>query len=541
MSDKRKMEPFNFKILELNPERLAPLRPTTSLNIFNTNSKEFDENGLFSTLTFGVPGDDRRDYQFSYVDLKCDIFHPYAMYIFKSLKRLYIEIMTRKAYAVWDEELNDFVRANPLQGNTGFNFFFQYWDKINHRRTKSRTRDLLIDVLEKNKGKWLTRYVLILPAGLRDIDFGATGKIKKDPINNEYLRLIGVANNNPKYPLGNLPDNDQTRGVLQDAFNKIYDYFRQMVNGKTGFWQAKLSTRAVFYGTRNVITSNAPATEDASSPQAYDVNRTVIGFYQHCKSIEPKTISLLKNGFISKVFGGNLKARLVNTKTLNSEWVEVSRATYDLWSSSEGLAKIINRLVAKENRNKPILIDGYYIGLVYLDDTSFKFFHGLEELPLEFNKKNVYPITLLELVYLSGYLDWNKYPTYVTRYPAITIGSIYPSKPYVKTSTKGLVRQELGDDFKPKGVEFICYEYPDRFREQFVESMSPHVVRWGLLGADADGDTSSYNAVMTDEAIAEANYILSTVEAYIDPAGGLKTSFNIPPLKAVFHNLLRRD
>jgi hypothetical protein len=395
--------------------------------------------------------------------------------------------------------------------------------------------------LEKNKDKWLTRYVLILPAGLRDIDFSASGKIKKDPINNEYLRLIGVANNNPKYPLGNLGDNDQARSVMQDAFNKVYDYFKQMSSGKTGFWQSKFSTRAVFYGTRNVLTSNAPVAEDASTPQACDINRTVLGFYQHCKSIEPKTINLLKNGFISKVFTGNLRARLTNRKTLMSEWVDLTRATYDLWTSSEGLSKIINRLVAKENRNKPVLVDDYYIGLVYLDETGFRFFHGIEELPVTKSKKNVYPITLLELVYISGYRDWDKYPTYITRYPAITIASIYPSKPYIKTTAKGLIRQELGDDFNPLGQEYICYEYPDRESNQYIESMSPHVTRYILLGADNDGDTGSNNTVMTDEAIEEANRILSTVEAYLDPAGGLKTSFNIPPLKAVFHNLLRRD
>lgn len=535
------MEPFNFKILELTPERLQKIRPTTSLNIFETNSREFDENGLFSTLTFGVPGDDRRDFQFSYIDLKADIFHPYAIYIFKSLKRLYIEILTGKAYATWDDELKDFVRANPLEGKTGFNFFAEYWSKIVHKRTRSRIRDLLIDKLEKNKDKWLTRYVLILPAGLRDIDFSATGKIKKDPVNNEYLRLIGVSNNNPKYPLGNLPDNNQARGVLQDAFNKVYDYFKQMSSGKTGFWQAKFATRAVFYGTRNVLTSNAPVSEDASSPQALDVNRTVLGFYQHCKSIEPKTINLLKNGFISKVFTGNLKARLTNRKTLMSEWVDLSRATYDLWTSSEGLSKVINRLVAKENRNSPVLVDDYYIGLVYIDESGFKFFHGLDELPITKSKKNVYPITLLELVYVSGYKDWDKYPTYITRYPAITIASIYPSKPYVKTTAKGLIRQELGDDFNPLGPEYICHEYPDRESTQFIESMSPHVTRYVLLGADNDGDTGSNNTVMTDEAIAEANRILSTIEAYLNPAGGLKTSYDIPPLKAVFHNLLRRD
>ena len=91
------MNPFNISVLNLTKEKLTTIRPTTSLNIFDGNSKEFDENGLFSILTYGVPGEDRRDRQFSYIDLKTLIFHPFAIFIFKRIKSLYAGILTGKS------------------------------------------------------------------------------------------------------------------------------------------------------------------------------------------------------------------------------------------------------------------------------------------------------------------------------------------------------------------------------------------------------------------------------------------------------------
>lgn len=534
------MNPFNISVLSLTKEKLATLRPTVSLNIFDSNSREFDENGLFSALTYGIPGEDRRDRQFSYVDLKTLIFHPFAIFIFKRLKTLYWGILSGRVYATWDTTLKDFTRSVPGEGNTGYAFFCQYWQQIEWTRTASRKRNLLIDTLLKYKDQWMTQYVLILPAGLRDIDTSVKGRISKDPINNEYLRLIATANSIQQLDLQADKSRDQTRLIMQDAFNNIYDSIMVLLKGKSGFIQRKWATRSVFYGTRNVITAMAPCNEDAGSPNAMGINSTVIGIYQHCKSIEPVTIHYVMTGFISKVFQPNHQALVTDPKTLKSVVIEVNSETYDQWNSSEGITKVINRLSAPETRHQPIIIGGHYIGLVYLGPGVFKFIHGIEELPLGYDRKLVKPITLVELIYISGYRFWNTYPTYVTRYPAITIGSIYPSYPHVRTTTVAEVRHELGDNWEPLGEDYVAYQYPRRDVATFIESMSPNITRLNLLGADNDGDMVSNNSVMTDESIAEAKSILSKTNAYLQPSGGFKTTLSIEPLEAVMHNFTSR-
>ena len=98
-------------------------------------------------------------------------------------------------------------------------------------------------------------------------------------------------------------------------------------------------------------------------------------------------------------------------------------------------------------------------------------------------RKDVRPITFVELLYLSVFSDANSIPVFVTRYPVINYGGVYPSYVYLKSTVLGEVRKELGDDWQETGL--IANQFPIK-DTQFMNSMSPARKHLGRLGADFD-------------------------------------------------------
>lgn len=489
MSSPREL-PFNISILKLSQQRLQFTRPVTSLDIFDGATRNFHDDGLFSTAIFGRFGEDKRDKTFSYVDVKTDILHPIIYENFCKLRNFYKEIATGKAYAVWDDVAKDFVPSDSIDGKTGYSFFINHCLDIEFKPTKSNIRRIYIQVIEKYKEDAKTRQVLILPAGLRDIDVGDDGRYQQHEVNDVYRRLIGVSNLLGNAVSGVDDDNpalNQSRLTLQNAFNGVFDIFKNIVKGKGGFGQNKWASRRIYNGTQNVISAMDPSVADLDAPNAMNINDTVVGMFQLAKAIEPVTVYYLRNSIVGSIFdtSGSARGFLVNKDTLVPEFVTVNPKNIDLWTSYEGLAKIIELMRENSYRHKPIVIDGYYLALVYRGpDGTFRVFNDIRELPPERSIKDVHPITYYELLYLSGYREWNKFPAFVTRYPITSIGSIYPGFSYVKTTVNGEVRKELGMDWELLGDSYIAYEYPMLELPVYMDTMSPNLTRLQDLGAD---------------------------------------------------------
>lgn len=537
--------PANISLLVPTDEKVRALRPTRSLDIFEGgNINNFHEDGLFSVSTFGRVGSDDRDLKFSFINLKTNIFHPY---IYKSLNRLrgfYEEIMSSKAYAKWNEELKDFELSDPINGDTGFAFFYSKWKDIVFKSTGSDVRDLRISLLEKFKERAVTNRVLVLPAGLRDVQVDQDGGVKQGEINEFYRTLISVSNT-VDGNAGNSRVLDNTRMTMQREFNKIFDYIIGLLEGKGGFFQQKWGARRIFYGTRNVLTAMDTSVPVLGAPNAVTINQTMCGLYQVMKGALPKTIHWLLSGWLSQVFQGKEgEALLVNPNTLHREYVSLDSDTIDKWTTSAGLEKIINGYTDRSARLQPVMVDKYYIGLVYRGpDNTFKFFNDIDDLPKDkgFKKEDVHPISLCELLYIAGYKDWNKLGAFTTRYP---IGqghsSIYASFIYVKNTVKGQMRYELGPDWERIGEEYVAPEYPtfDEEEPMFLDSLVPHTSRIEGLVGDYDGDTGSLNITFTDEAIKEIGENLNKLSAYINTrSGGFLASPMVDTVQRVIFNM----
>jgi hypothetical protein len=534
--------PFNVKLLKLDAGQLRLLKPITTLDRFDgASTGNFHDKGLFSTEIFGRVGEDARDETFAYIPLKTKILHPVIYNRLERLKRLYIGILSGKQYATWDPKEKDFFPADETEGETGFQFFMSHWEEIEFPKGNSEIRKMRVRLMDKYRDEAVIENVLVMPAGLRDAEIDHLDRIQEHEINKSYQRLINISNTISKGSRNDSEVFNTARFAQQVAFNEIYRIIEEMLTGKKGFIQGKWGSRRIINGTRNVITSmdiSTPALDADNYPGPDD---TVLGLWQTSRGALPVTINRLQQGILSNAFGdveGNV--RLIDPKTLKSEGVQVGTQTYDRWTTTEGLEKVIASQSMVELRAKPVTIENRYLALVYKpkEPLVFKVFYDIDDLPEGFSRDDVYPLTYEELIYLSNYRGWNDLRVISTRYPITNEGSSYVSKVYVRTTVNSESRVELDESWEPmeaKGNTALVY--PVFEPEQYIDSAMVHPYRLEGLGGDYDGDTISNNILYTREAIEEVDNFLNSRAAHVDPAGGLRGSASIDTSALVMHNI----
>ena len=479
--------PFNVTLFDPSDDRLSRIRPTRVVDIYDGQTNNFHEDGLYSLLTYGDVQGGQRDSRFSYIELNTEVFHPFLFRQILRIKGFYKEILSGKKYATWNAKEGDFVASNALDGETGFGFFYKHYPSIKFQPTGSSERQLRIDLLKKFMGRHYLKRHLVIPAGLRDIEINDAGRAVETEINELYRKIIAISRtlsagaNDINDPL-----NDRGRYNLQVACDEIFELIYKMVTGKRGFIQKKFASRNVVDGTRNVITGLDSSSASLNDPRQVTANHTMFGLFQTMRGVLPVTVNRVKNGFLSEVLSeGAREANLVNPDTLEAEQVVLSTASQDKWNTIEGIKKLIYNFSYDGLRHKNILIEGRYIGLVYQDDTVFKFFHDIRELPENFSKDNVRPITWGEFFYQAIYRSIDKFTACVTRYPVTGAGSTYACYPYVKTTVAGLKLKELNNLWEEDEGDTGCLEYPDAVNKlPWVDSMCPATSRIKLLGGD---------------------------------------------------------
>jgi len=529
--------PFNIDLLELNEKTISGLVPVTSLDIFEGMSRNLHNAGLFSILIFGRIGSPARTSRFSYIDIKATIFHPTIYRALVQLKSLYAEIIQGKSYAVWNDEIKDFVKSNQLEGSTGFYFFDQHWRDIEFNQTGSDSRAINIELIKTKKEKAMTDKIIVMPAGLRDVEVEEDGRVTVNEINNFYKKLLSLANTISDVNIDkNIEMFDSVRYRMQTTFNDLYDHIESLIKGKRKLLMGKWASRRIQYGTRNVITSSDLTSRSLNDPGSVKFNDTICGLYQYIKAIGPIGVYSLKNGFLKNVFTSPQNpAILVNKNTLRKEHVKVSTEIFDLWMSDEGIEKIINLFSEESLRHDFLEINDHYIGLIYKGPGVFRLFQDIMDLPEGFNKNHVTPITFAELLYCSVYAGSKKYPALVTRYPVTGFGSIYVSNVYLKPTHKVEVRHPLADDWQKDPYAPTAYTFPTK--TEFINSISPHPSKLQRLNADFDGDTSSLNITYSDEAIDEAGEYMASSRYYVGSDGNITFSAATDTVKFVINGL----
>lgn len=532
--------PFNIMILDPKNERYKSMRPVTALDIFDNTGVNFHPDGLHSTLIFGKVGEDARAENFSYIDIRAEVFHPVVYEALIGAKRLYTDIVSSKGYALWDDKEKDFVPSDPLNGKTGFNFFLSHWKEIVFQPTSSPERMEQQKVIFNYKHVALTSKILVSPAAMRELEVGEDGRSEEDEVNKLYRKLLAISNTLPGGTRTSDRDvSDAARYKLQMTFLEIYESYKALINGKRKLILNKWAGRNISDGTRNVISPLDEGIVMLGDPGNIGPNHTVLGLYQALRATRPVAIFEFKNNFLNSVHNGPASpVRLVNAKTLKQEPVSLKPDEWDRWFSDEGIDKLFTLFQNVNIRHQPIVVNGHYMALIYKGpDNTVRILRDIDELPAHLDKNLVTPVTYCELIYLSVQKRLNTLPLLVTRYPVASMGSIYPSINYIKTTTISERRFVLNENWEKIESDYVM-SFPV-LGEAFINTLCPNMIRLELLDADFDGDTSSANALYTDEAVDEVHALLGKKIAYIDPKGRLIASAMIDTARLVCFNMTR--
>ena len=535
--------PLNIDILKVKQDNIKTIKAITALQIFDNNNN-FHPDGLFSTVIFGQVGSEFRNRMFGYIELKTKFMHPIIYHTVIKLKQFYGKVLSGKVYATWDAKSKSFVQNNNEGCRTGFSFFMEHIHELEFERTGSVKRDFLISLYKKAVKEDLhyIEYLLMLPAGLRDYFVDANGKPQEDEINSFYRKILIQVNLLDKNILKVNSDNyDEVFFSIQKNIYELYEYIKSLLEGKHKLILGKWLTRKIFNSTRNVLTSYVEKVDNYDDPSRMSCNDTMVGLNQFLKSCMPKTIYAIKNKYIRDIFIENSTfCYLTNRKTLKKEEVYSLKIQKDIetWTSMEGIEKVIENFANLNIRHEPILMnnDNHYLGLIYRDNKYFKFLNDIDDLPDNFDKNNVKPVTMAEFLYMCVYSLSGQIPAFITRYPVIEFGSIYPSILKLKTTNTDIKLEELDHNWEPSGN--IATSFPvDGY--DFFNTISAHSSHWGKMGADADGDTLSCTAILSDEGTAEVFQLLNSKEFYFDSNNKFNFTLGIDTTEGVLAYMTR--
>lgn len=520
--------PLNISLLMLNASNhgsLKGLHQIKVLDIFEPSSQMFHPDGLFSIEAFGKVGDERRNRLFAYIDLGIEVLHPLIYKELCDIRELYGKIMAGTAFATFNKKTKDFEESNAAEGKTGYSFFISHFHELTPEERDSTSRTFSIKLINKYRSDPFLRYLLVMPAGLRDLTVKPNGIREEDEINTLYRQALSIGNltvNSAKS--ADKTHLDSTRFRLQQVVLSIYQYILNLLEGDSKLIQGNWTSRNIFTSTRNVITSSVTNSKTLFDELTIGPNDTIVGLYQHVRAISPIFVKLIRD-YSERVFTGpNSPAKLVNRKTMKSEMVQVDPAYYDDWMTKDGIDSILNQFEIESFRSEPIVVNGYYFGLLYRDGHFFKFFQDIEDLPEGFNKEFVKPITYAELFYIAVFQKTQELHAVTTRYPVINYGSIYPTKIYLRTTMKSESLEELNDQWQGSGR--IYNEFPIE-GVAFYNSLSPSITHLARAGADHDGDMMNYIVLMTSDSNREIDVLLKSSKYYVGINGTMNfTSSN---------------
>lgn len=386
-----KIDLFNIdKFIEINncPE-------VTSPNIFEKGNYP-TEDGLLSYKLFGIAGSYDRKTIFGYIDLKKHFLHPLVYKLLVSMNRKFKSVIDgTKAFRI--DSSGDLVEDND--GNTGIQWLYQNFDKLEFRKTNSVKRDnkvTLLSTLKKDE-LFVDKY-LVIPAFYRDANFNnlSGNKISVDELNRMYVALISLtksASSSFDF-MGYLTENK-----IQLQLVEIYDYLIGFLDKKEGLIKNGLMSKTVDYSTRSVISAGRIK---ENKPSDIKVPFTYAGFpLAHLVNLFYPFFVYEIQSFAEEIFLQVNKITDDKGKTFT-----IINPMKNFTSSK--IESMLNLFIkSNENRLDPLTID-------VKDDETGKMYRKSLKLVVD-NKYRTF--TLLDLIYIVANKVCTDKHVYITRFP----------------------------------------------------------------------------------------------------------------------------
>ena len=196
-----------------------------------------------------------------------------------------------------------------------------------------------------------------------------------------------------------------------------------------------------------------------------------------------------------------------------------------------GLNNIFNKFQQDLVKNDYAKIGDDYVALIDIQGDKCYVIKDTNNVPEGAKLATARPITYAELAYIAIADTVEEARCVVTRYPITGVGSIYPSRVYLKTTVLGKELTCYLDDYVIDLPEFPVEG------QKFFNSISVSQSKLGVLGGDYDGDVVSFSLLQTEESKIEIDKRLTSKDFYISTDGSLMYSINTIPLDLVVKHL----
>lgn len=542
--------PFNMWVMDVDAFiKENDVGQVSSLSIHSPSSVSFHPEGLFSEEIFGQTATPERLLRMGYIELNAEFINPIIYRNILALSSLYEDILMGKAYATFDRIGRQFVRVagDPElvdDADTGYAFFMKHLPDIEFSRTASLTRDDRIALIEKYRDRMIIRRMLVLPAGLRDIEVEG-GRMSQDDINPMYTALMSLSfsiptnTTNPRY--------NHVRMDLQRQLLAIYEHLENIQSGKHGFLQGKVGSRKIVGGTRNVITAADHACLTPDDPQSLKPDETYVGIFQTAKGLAPLMTFYLKSVFITPIFGdGSAQAYpLIDPDSFELSYQPVSSRELLRWTGPDAVEGWLNRYRNVDVRNAPVTVttDGgkaFYLCLVYDQGKKISLFRSIQDLEAMLgsppDRERIRPLTWVELMYMLTYAASQGRHVFITRYPVIQDASCYPNRIHLLSTTPG--RVVTMHNLLTGMDEHEYPQYPILGNDHH-DSIALGASRLAGLGGDHDGDMVSANYTMLDQTNRQVSEYLGHVRSYINTQRQFVSGGGTALVKWVFFNMTK--
>jgi len=512
----------NLKISLIFPDKEYVRYMDEVTSTVSLENKEIEQTGLFSTDIFGPLGTEDRFTTFAYIDLTLNVLHPRIYRYLCKIQSLYDKILHGKIYAIFNSKTKDFEVSNEEEGETGYTFFMKHLFELEiPKKDSNESENMRVTInIYKEKGTLTNNKLLVIPAGMRDINIEDDGRVTEDEMNEYYKKIISsaqmVKTERKMTSIINYLIID-----LQDKINDLYDFNMSILSGKDGLIGNHVSSRSIDYSTRNVITGKSYPIEDLSLELDKDtMNFSTMGLYQFVKAAEPMVKYQIKEIFIKHIFDAALQtAKLYNPKTKRIEVVSLDNTDIDRWTSSKGLTNIFNRVRDNEVKNIPITVNDYILIPVYDNGDTIELFLDDGRIDDKIRSK-IRGLTYGEFLYIAS-IDKSKETIASTvRYPITGQYSTYLTKISLSSTNKTRVvnvninyADEITETKEIDQYPVIGVSYDDSFSISYT--------RLKGAGADFDGDSLRTTILFMKESIEEAKDFLKSIKNVMDPVGKL--------------------
>lgn len=478
------------------------LREVTDAIVFEKGSTP-TSGGLLSTDIFGVSVKERRE-TWAYINLNGHFFQPFIYKMLKRMNRNFEAIVYGTKNFIIDDK--GVLVEDELKGETGLEFLYKNWNKINFDKNYSTIRNERIDVLEAyDRNTVFEEVAIVMPAFYRDVNLqsSAQGKISHHEINDKYSKLIRLAStlsndNNFDFVLNN------TRAKIQETLVEIYDLLKGKVEKKHGLIRKSLLGKSIDYGARSVISApifNANKPEDME----IDFYHCGVPLAQCCSLFTPFIVSWVKRFFQRELEKVGAKYP-IKKKDGTVEYVQL--VDTNLHFNEEYIKKQIDRFIfGTADRFDPIelpVADKAYKNKVYLSFAGRGYDGKTPESESPLLQR---PATWCDILYQAAIDVTSDKMIWITRYPLLDYFGMLPNAIAV-LSTHTTVPMYVGGKVFPHYPDINLEISKEVVSTRFIDTVTMSNLYLAGLGGDYDGDQVTLKGVYSQEANKEARKIM---------------------------------